>query len=123
LSVARDGEVVARTQVSAPDSEFSTDGGQALLREIAARTGGEIIEDASTYAPELPLQQSAVWMWPAVAGLGVFLLELALRRLYGRSTADRSTLLSAERVETGGRIRQLSRSPEKTGVKSHARPP
>jgi Ca-activated chloride channel homolog len=87
LSVSRGGEVVARTQVSAPDSEFDTDGGRSLLREIAARTGGEVIEDASTYAPALPLQRSAVWMWPALTGLGVFLLELTLRRLTGRTTA------------------------------------
>jgi Ca-activated chloride channel family protein len=80
LSVSRGGEVVARTQVSAPDSEFDTAGGQALLREIAARTGGQVIENASSYAPELPRQEHAVWMWPALFGLAVFLLELAMRR-------------------------------------------
>ena len=80
LSVSRGGEVVARTQVDAPDSEFDTTGGSALLREIAARTGGDVIEDAASYAPDLPRQQRAVWMWPALAGLGIFVLELALRR-------------------------------------------
>ena len=80
LSVSRRGEVVARTQVSVPDSEFDTAGGQALLREIAVRTGGDVIEAAASYAPEMPRQRRAVWMWPALAGLGVFLLELALRR-------------------------------------------
>jgi len=80
LSVSRRGEVVARTQVDAPDNEFDTAGGSALLREIAARTGGNVIEDAASYAPELPRQQQAVWMWPALTGLGVFLLELVLRR-------------------------------------------
>jgi hypothetical protein len=80
LSVSRGDEVVARTQVSAPDSEFNTAGGQALLREIALRTGGQVIEDAVSYAPELPQERRAVWMWFAVAGLGVFLLELAVRR-------------------------------------------
>ncbi len=80
LSVSRRDEVVARTQVSVPDSEFDTAGGRALLREIAARTGGLVIEDAESYAPELPQEQRAVWMWFALGGLGVFLLELTVRR-------------------------------------------
>ncbi len=80
LSVSRGAEVVARTQVSAPDSEFDTADGQMLLREIAARTGGQVIEDAASYAPDLPRERSAVWMWFAVAGLGVFVAELAVRR-------------------------------------------
>ena len=80
LSVSRGDEVVARTQVNAPDSEFDTADGQALLREIAARTGGQVIEDAEAYSPELPRERSAVWMWFAVAGLGVFVAELAVRR-------------------------------------------
>ena len=80
LSVTRGGEVVARTQVSAPDNEFDTAGGQALLREIAARTGGQVIEDAASYAPELPRERRAVWTWFALAALGVFVAELAVRR-------------------------------------------
>ncbi len=83
LSVSRGDTVVARTQVSAPDNEFDTAGGQTLLREIAARTGGRVIEDAGTYAPELPRERSAVWMWFALAGLGVFVAELAVRRFGG----------------------------------------
>ncbi len=80
LSVSRGDTVVARTQVNAPDSEFDTTGGQVLLHEIAARTGGQVIEDAASYAPELPRERSAVWMWFALAGLGVFVAELAVRR-------------------------------------------
>ena len=80
LSVSRGGEVVARTQVNAPDSEFETAGGQALLREIAARTGGQVIEDAAAYTPELPRERSAVWRWFALAALGVFVAELVVRR-------------------------------------------
>ena len=80
LSVSSGSEVVARTQVSAPDSEFDTAGGQALLREIAARTGGQVVEAAAAYAPALPRERSAVWMWFALAGLGVFMVELAVRR-------------------------------------------
>lgn len=80
LSVSRGDDVVARTQVNTPDSEFDTAGGRALLQEIAARTGGQVIEDAASYAPELPRERSAVWMWFALAGLGMFVVELAVRR-------------------------------------------
>lgn len=83
LSVSRRGEVVARTQVSAADSEFDTAGGRALLQEIAARTGGQVIEDVSSYNPEVGRQEQAVWMWPALAGLAVFVLELGFRRFGG----------------------------------------
>lgn len=86
LSVSRAGEVVARTAVSAADSEFDTAGGQALLQEIANRTGGQIIEDPTSYQPEITLRQQAVWMWPALAGLVLFVLELGLRR-FGRGVA------------------------------------
>ena len=80
LSVIRRGEVVARTPVNVPDSEFDTAGGRALLQEIAFRTGGNVIEDVSSYAPELPPQREAAWPWFALAGLAVFIAELAVRR-------------------------------------------
>ncbi len=84
LSVSRRGEVVARTAVNAADSEFDTAGGQVLLQEIANRTGGQIIENVASYRPVIGLQRQDVWMWPALAGLALFVLELGVRR-FGRA--------------------------------------
>lgn len=80
LLVVGGGEVVARAQVTAPSGEFDTAGGEALLREIARRTGGEVLAEAGRYAPEMPARATPIWPWPALAGVMVFLLELLWRR-------------------------------------------
>lgn len=80
LLVVGDGEVVARAAVTAPSGEFDTAGGEALLQEIARRTGGEVLAEAGRYAPEMPARATPIWPWPALAAAAVFLLELLWRR-------------------------------------------
>ena len=74
-------EIVARNQVNAPNAEFDTSAGEALLRTIAERTGGEFYTSLESYAPLTPDDSTPLWPWVALAGLLVFLLELAIRRL------------------------------------------
>jgi len=78
--VSSGGEVVARSPVEVPSGEFNTEGASVLLQEIAARTGGQIIEEAGRYAPPMPPQETPIWPPLALAGFGVFLLELIARR-------------------------------------------
>jgi len=81
LLVVDGDEIVARNQVNAPNAEFDTATGEALLRTIAERTGGEFYTSLETYAPTTPDDTTPLWPWPALIGLLVFLLELAVRRL------------------------------------------
>ena len=63
-------------------AEFATDNGEALLSLIAERTGGQIIEVGATYAPMIPNERAPLWPFVALVGLGLFVLELTLRRLF-----------------------------------------
>lgn len=76
-------EVVARRQVTTPDPEFAPGDGAAVLADLAARTGGVVIEEAAAYRPPLERRWSPVWAWPAAAAFLAFLGELAWRR-FGR---------------------------------------
>ena len=80
LLVSSGGEVKARAQVRDPKGEFNMTGAAALLREVSGRSGGDVIEEAGLYAPTMPRQRTAIWHWLALLGLGVFMLELLVRR-------------------------------------------
>ncbi len=80
LLVSSGGDIKARAQVGDPKGEFNMSGAESLLREVAQRSGGEVIEEAGLYAPDMPRQRTAIWHWLAALGLGVFMLELLLRR-------------------------------------------
>lgn len=78
--VAVGNELVARTRVSGPDPEYEDVDGAALLTGVAQRTGGQVV-DPETYRPTLGAVRRSVWQWPVGAALGLFMLELALRRI------------------------------------------
>lgn len=86
--VAEGGEVVARARVSAPSPEFDAPGGEELLREIAARSGGEVIT-GGRYAPPAATAALPAWPVPALLALALFGLELLLRR-FGREPDERA---------------------------------
>ncbi len=74
-------DVVARRQVTTPDPEFAPIDGAGVLADLAARTGGSVIDDPAAYRPPASQRWSPVWVWPALAAFALFLLELAWRRL------------------------------------------
>lgn len=81
LVIADGLEVVARRHISTPDPEFGPADGEAVLRAVAARTGGDVITDPEAYRPPAAQRWSPVWAWPALAALALLLGELAWRRL------------------------------------------
>ena len=74
------GEVVARTRASGPDPEYADLDGAALLRSVAERSGGTVVEAGSTYEARLATGRRHLWPYLAVAGLALFMLELVWRR-------------------------------------------
>jgi hypothetical protein len=77
--ILQGGEIVARSAVGV-DLSVDRDAAELFLREIARRSGGEVIDNLETYAP--PPGREALTLWPylALLGLVVFVLELAYRR-------------------------------------------
>ena len=73
-------EVVARETVQVGAPEFDTEGGAALLAAIAERSGGEQLRSLAGYDPPMPDERRPLWPYPALAGLLLFVLELAFRR-------------------------------------------
>lgn len=71
--------------VSSYQEEFSfRDPDPTLGADIAARTGGRLNPDvggAFDPAPERGRAERPIWPWLAAAGLGLFLVDVALRRL------------------------------------------
>lgn len=86
LLVIEGGEVAARTQVSSPSPEFTTAGGAALLAELSARSGGEVLAEPGRYDPPSTGGQFETWPWLALAALALFVGELAWRR-FGREAS------------------------------------
>jgi Ca-activated chloride channel homolog len=80
LLVVDGNEIVARSTLRGQGSEFATANGAVLLRTLAERSGGQIITDLSEYQPVTVANDRPVWMYFALAGLGLFMLELLLRR-------------------------------------------
>lgn len=80
LNIVERGQTVASSVVNVPNSEFAVGQGQALLRDIAQRSGGRVLSSLETYNPELARVFSPLWMWPALAALLLFLSELVVRR-------------------------------------------
>jgi Mg-chelatase subunit ChlD len=80
LLVIDGSDIVARTQLP-KSSEFDNSDGQTLLRTLSERTGGQVIETLEGYQPSTTRAQQALWPFIALAGLGLFLLELILRRI------------------------------------------
>jgi Ca-activated chloride channel homolog len=80
LLVVDGNEIVARNSLRSQGSEFATANGGTLLRTLAERSGGQIITDLSEYQPITVSNDRAIWMYFALAGLGLFVLELVLRR-------------------------------------------
>lgn len=76
-----DGEdVVAREQVQTSGAEFDTSGGQELLRQIAERTGGNVLNAGDSYTPLAPADKTQLWPYAAIIAFIIFMLELILRR-------------------------------------------
>ncbi|TVR91862.1 MAG: VWA domain-containing protein [Trueperaceae bacterium] len=103
-------DVVARRQVATPDPEFAPIDGSAVLADLAARTGGTVIGDPAAYRPPATQQWSPVWVWPAVAALALFLVELLWRRLgrEGAVTTRRDPVFSRLRLRRAERPPPLS---------------
>ncbi len=80
--VSNAGDVVARARIAGADPEFATGGGHALLETIAERTGGEVVTQGA-YEPRLVTRRSPLWPLPVGVAFGLFLAELAYRRLFG----------------------------------------
>jgi Ca-activated chloride channel homolog len=80
LLVVDGNDIVARSHLRNQGSEFATGNGEALLRSISERTGGQVISDLSDYQPTTVSNDRPVWMYLALAGVSLFLLELVLRR-------------------------------------------
>jgi uncharacterized membrane protein len=76
----RDG-VVAREPVNLPFAAFDARGADELLRDIALRTGGEVLPEPGLYAPLTPRAPREVWPLLVMAGFAVFVVELIYRRL------------------------------------------
>ena len=81
LLVVDGDDIVARESVDVSSAEFETQGGAELLTLIAERTGGQVIEAGTTYAPVIPDEKSPLWPYLTLVGLGLFVLELLLRRI------------------------------------------
>lgn len=80
LLVVDGNEIVARSHLRNQGSEFATSNGEALLRGISERTGGQVITDLTEYQPTTVSNDRPIWMYVALAGVSLFLLELVLRR-------------------------------------------
>lgn len=80
--VSAAGDVVARSRVAGPDPEFAAGGGHDLLALVAERTGGLVV-GTGVYEPELVTRRTPLWPLPVSLGLGLFIFELAYRRLFG----------------------------------------
>ncbi len=74
-------EIVSRREVSFLNSEFDAKEGMSLLKEIAERTGGEVL-DNSFYSPKTLKQAISIWHWPALIAFILFFTELIWRRYY-----------------------------------------
>lgn len=73
--------VVAREPVNLPFTAFDASGAEALLRDIAQRTGGELLAEPGRYAPLAPSAPRELWPPLLLAGLALFVAELIYRRL------------------------------------------
>ncbi|MGL4611195.1 MAG: VWA domain-containing protein [Trueperaceae bacterium] len=81
LLVVDGNDIVARQTLRSQGSEFATANGAELLRTLAEKSGGQVVTDLSEYQPVTVSNDRAIWMYIALAGLSLFLLELMLRRL------------------------------------------
>ncbi len=81
--LASEGEVVARARVTGPDPEYADVDGPALLASVAERTGGRVVSPEEPYTAALATVERHLWPWLALAGLGLFMLELVWRRRVG----------------------------------------
>ncbi len=90
LLVVDSNEIVARSHLRSQGSEFDTKHGEALLRTIAERSGGQVITDLTEYQPTTVSNDRPIWMYLAFAGVGLFVLELVLRRFPNVSFARRN---------------------------------
>lgn len=80
LVVTSGGDIVARSEVSAPSGEFDSEGGEQLMQELARLSGGEVLSKTGVYDPATPPDATPIWPWFALAGFGIFMLELVIRR-------------------------------------------
>jgi Ca-activated chloride channel homolog len=100
--VADGADVVARRAVATPDPEFADADGAAWLAELAARSGGRVVERGAPYEPPGAPTAAPLWGWPALLALVLALIEFAWRR-YGpdddgsSSGASTSTFMTSRR--------------------------
>jgi Ca-activated chloride channel homolog len=100
--VADGADVVARRSVATPDPEFADVDGAALLADLAARSGGEVVDPSAPYRPPGAATAAPMWAWPALLALLLALVEFAWRR-YGpddeasSSGASTSTFMTSRK--------------------------
>jgi len=100
--VADGADVVARRAVATPDPEFADADGAAWLAELAARSGGRVVERGAPYEPPGAPTAAPLWAWPALLALLLALIEFAWRR-YGpdddgsSSGASTSTFMTSRK--------------------------
>ncbi len=80
LLVVDGSDIVARSHLRSQGSEFATANGETLLRSIAERSGGQVVADLTEYQPTTVSNDRPIWMYLALAGVSLFVLELVLRR-------------------------------------------
>ena len=82
--IRRDQDVVARTPVNIANREYDNKNGQSLLNQISSLTGGSVLSFADSgllsYNPAMKKRATSIWHFFAMAGFGIFFLELILRR-------------------------------------------
>ncbi|MEZ4632749.1 MAG: VWA domain-containing protein [Deinococcales bacterium] len=77
--ISRGNELVARGAVNIQNGEFDKSR-SSLLQDIARQSGGEIYSSPGLYNPPTPNVPTPMWPYPALAALGLFAVELFLRR-------------------------------------------
>lgn len=83
--VSEGSEVVARARRASPTPELGDQGGAELLREVAARSGGDVLAPEARYAPDLARAPRSVAWIPAALAVLVVLGELGWRRFGGHA--------------------------------------
>ena len=128
---ARDGSILAAVSRPYADEFRSLEDNAALLRTIAELTGGRVLPDDPKAAAifdreglKMPADLRPIWMLTALLALGVFLLDVAVRRVridpaliaaavrrgLGRGEARSSEQLGSLK-EARGRARQSAAAP------------
>ncbi len=102
ILIRRDQDVVARTPVNLANREYDNKDGQSLLSQISTLTKGSVLNFPDSgvlaYNPAMQKRSTPIWHIFALAGFGIFFLELILRRFDSFSETFRNLF---NRTKTG----------------------